>query len=79
MCGIVGYASRSLPVDRARVEAQRDSLTHRGPDDHGSWLATDCTAALGHRRLSIIDLSPAGRQPMVDSTGELEIVFNGEI
>ena len=79
MCGIVGYASRSVPVDRARVEAQRDSLTHRGPDDQGSWLATDCTAALGHRRLSIIDLSPAGRQPMVDSTGELEIVFNGEI
>ena len=79
MCGIVGFASRSGVANRAQVEAQRDALVHRGPDDHGSWLASDCTAALGHRRLSIIDLSPAGRQPMVDATGELEIVFNGEI
>jgi len=79
MCGIVGFASRSGVANRAQVEAQRDALVHRGPDDQGSWLASDCTAALGHRRLSIIDLSPAGRQPMVDATGELEIVFNGEI
>ena len=57
----------------------RDTLRHRGPDDEGVWLSPDARVALGHRRLSIIDLSPAGRQPMTDGSGSLQIVFNGEI
>ena len=54
-------------------------LTHRGPDDEGAWSSSDGRVSLGHRRLAIIDLSAAGRQPMTDGTGQLQIVFNGEI
>ena len=57
----------------------RDSLRHRGPDDAGVWWSEDGRVGLGHRRLAIIDLSAAGRQPMTDATGRLQIVFNGEI
>jgi asparagine synthase (glutamine-hydrolyzing) len=57
----------------------RDTLTHRGPDDAGLWWSQDRCLGLAHRRLSIIDLSPAGHQPMTDQTGRLQIVFNGEI
>jgi len=53
------------------------SLIHRGPDDHGYWADGHC--ALGHRRLAIIDLSPAGRQPMANPDGGLQLTFNGEI
>ena len=56
----------------------RDALTHRGPDDAGEWWSEDGCVGLGHRRLSIIDLSSAGHQPMADASGELWIVFNGE-
>jgi asparagine synthase (glutamine-hydrolysing) len=61
------------------MEAARDRLKHRGPDDAGLWVSGDGRVALGHRRLSIIDLSPAGHQPMVSEDGRLAIVFNGEI
>jgi asparagine synthase (glutamine-hydrolysing) len=54
-------------------------MAHRGPDDAGVWWSADGRVGLGHRRLSIIDLSPAGHQPMQDVTGSLTIVFNGEI
>lgn len=54
-------------------------MRHRGPDDDGEWWAPDGRVGLGHRRLAIIDLSSAGHQPMLDATGELCIVFNGEI
>lgn len=54
-------------------------MTHRGPDSAGLWWSEDGTVGLAHRRLSIIDLSPAASQPMVDSTGTLTIIFNGEI
>ncbi len=54
-------------------------MLHRGPDDAGEWWSTDGCVGLGHRRLAIIDLSPAGHQPMLDVTGELAITFNGEI
>ncbi len=54
-------------------------MTHRGPDDIGEWWSADGCVGLGHRRLAIIDLSPAGHQPMQDASGELCIVFNGEI
>ena len=57
----------------------RDTLRHRGPDDKGLWSATDGSVVLGHRRLSIIDLSPAGHQPMADASGGYQLVFNGEI
>jgi asparagine synthase (glutamine-hydrolysing) len=56
-----------------------DSLAHRGPDDAGVWIDPEAGVALGHRRLSIVDLSPAGRQPMISESGRYIIVFNGEI
>ncbi len=79
MCGIVGVASPAPIVERDWLGAGRDALHHRGPDDAGEWWAPDGRVGLGHRRLAILDLSPAGRQPMADATGELRIVFNGEI
>ena len=78
MCGIVGLAGDKLP-SRELLLRMRDALRHRGPDDEGEWWADDGRVALAHRRLSIIDLSPNGRQPMADGTGRLQIVFNGEI
>jgi asparagine synthase (glutamine-hydrolysing) len=79
MCGIVGMASIA-PVDqRAWLAAGRDAMRHRGPDDAGEWWSADGRVGLGHRRLSIIDLSSGGHQPMVDRAGDLTITFNGEI
>lgn len=79
MCGIVGVAS-SEPVKRRDWLAQgRDALRHRGPDDAGEWWSADGRVGLGHRRLAILDLSPAGHQPMLDEQGELVVVYNGEI
>src|SRR5262245_46724105 len=57
----------------------RDTVTHRGPDDAGLYISPDRRVGLGHRRLSIIDLSPAGRQPMTNEDGSVWITFNGEI
>lgn len=79
MCGLVGIASVSTQTNRAWLAIGRDALTHRGPDDAGEWWSDDGRVGLAHRRLSIIDLSPAGHQPMHDATGALSIVFNGEI
>jgi asparagine synthase (glutamine-hydrolysing) len=78
MCGIAGIvASDRLQADeRARVELMRDVIAHRGPDDAG--LFCDEQAALGHRRLSIVDLA-AGHQPLANETDDVWIVFNGEI
>jgi asparagine synthase (glutamine-hydrolysing) len=81
MCGIAGIVriDGTLAVEKERifVRDMTDSISHRGPDD--SDVYADENVALGHRRLSIIDLSEAGRQPMFDSTGRFGIVFNGEI
>jgi asparagine synthase (glutamine-hydrolysing) len=66
-------------VHRPPLEAMRDAMRHRGPDDAGLHWSADGRVALAHRRLSIIDLSPLGHQPMADPSGELWIVFNGEI
>jgi asparagine synthase (glutamine-hydrolysing) len=79
MCGIVGIASAARPVSPELVAAMRDTLRHRGPDDEGLWRSEDGAVVLGHRRLSIIDLSPGGHQPMADAAGDCRIVFNGEI
>lgn len=78
MCGIVGVAG-DVRISRECLIAMRDTLRHRGPDDQGAWWSTDGRVGLGHRRLAIIDLSAAGRQPMTDAAGALQIVFNGEI
>jgi asparagine synthase (glutamine-hydrolysing) len=79
MCGIIGIASQKNLPDRSWLAVGRDAMRHRGPDDAGEWWSPDGRVGLGHRRLAIIDLSPAGHQPMQDTTGGLCIVFNGEI
>src|SRR5439155_16366569 len=79
MCGIAGLLQRSAPVQAAAVLRMRDALIHRGPDDAGLYFSSDGRVGLGHRRLSIIDLSPLGHQPMSNEGGTLWIVFNGEI
>ena len=79
MCGIVGIASQTPIAQRAWLAAGRDAMIHRGPDDAGEWWSADGRVGLAHRRLSIIDLSSAGHQPMHDKSGGLSIVFNGEI
>jgi asparagine synthase (glutamine-hydrolysing) len=79
MCGIVGIAASSRPVSVDVVTGMRDTLLHRGPDDAGLWRETDGTVVFGHRRLSIIDLSSGGHQPMADASGDCHVVFNGEI
>ena len=79
MCGFVGFlalSDESAPT-REWVTSLIDTLAHRGPDDHGVLIAG--RAALGFRRLAILDLSPAGHQPMTSADGTLSLVFNGEI
>jgi len=78
MCGIVGIAGE-VKIGHELLLAMRDSMQHRGPDSAGAWWSADRRVGLGHRRLAIIDLSPAGAQPMTDATGSLQITFNGEI
>ena len=83
MCGIAGLidASRSTPPDRlaALAESMADTLAHRGPDDADIWVELESGIAFGHRRLSIIDLSPEGRQPMLSASGRFVLSYNGEI
>lgn len=79
MCGLVGIAATQPIADRAWLVAGRDAMSHRGPDDVGEWWSKDGRVGLGHRRLSIVDVSPLGHQPMQDDAKGLSIVFNGEI
>lgn len=81
MCGIVGTLSFTgqKPVEETKLERMRDEMAHRGPDGAGSWISPDKTVALGHRRLSIIDLNAAANQPMGTLDNQVQIVFNGEI
>src|SRR3984885_4210662 len=79
MCGIIGIARKDPVRDRSWLVVGRDAMRHRGPDDIGEWWSPDGRVGFGHRRLSIIDLSPAGHQPMEDATGAIFIVLNGEI
>ena len=79
MCGIVGkiHFDPEHPVDPRQIRKMADSVRHRGPDDDGIW--TERNVGLGHRRLSIFDLSPSGRNPMCNEDETVWIVFNGEI
>src|SRR5260370_39717728 len=83
MCGFAGVIDfgRGTGEQALRVTVARmaDTLRHRGPDDAGVWVDAAAGVALGHRRLSILDLSPAAHQPMVSPSGRYVIVFNGEI
>ena len=73
MCGISGFTFR----DEGLIKKMNDAIRHRGPDDEGIFVSDD--VSLGHRRLSILDLSPAGHQPMSSDKGTLTVVHNGEI
>ena len=80
MCGIAGYLS--APGDRNAVQVLRgmgDKIAHRGPDDSGIWHDNEAGIGFTHRRLSVVDLSPAGHQPMVSASGRYVIIFNGEL
>jgi asparagine synthase (glutamine-hydrolysing) len=81
MCGIVGilHPSGRATIVSDVLHTMVNTLIHRGPDDSGAWLDANAGIALGHRRLSVIDLSPEGRQPMLSESGRYVIVFNGEI
>lgn len=82
MCGIAGifaYHAAALPVERAELRSIRDAMTARGPDGQGEWYSADGRVGFGHRRLSIIDLSERGAQPMTSADGALVVTFNGEI
>jgi asparagine synthase (glutamine-hydrolysing) len=78
MCGIYGaLAPHPVQVERCREQIRR--MAHRGPDDAGCWVSPEGRVVLGHRRLSILDLSQAGHQPMASPCGRFHVVFNGEI
>jgi asparagine synthase (glutamine-hydrolysing) len=81
MCGICGELTfdPSVPISADIITGMRDRLVHRGPDDCGTFVSGDGRAALGFRRLRIIDLSAAANQPMPNEDGTVQVVFNGEI
>jgi len=81
MCGLVGFLPGAITFgdDKALLCRMCNTLIHRGPDDSGVWVDETMGLALGHRRLSILDLSNAGHQPMLSSCGRFVIAFNGEI
>ena len=81
MCGITGFIQIHSDHEESslRLSGMLKSIHHRGPDDGGMWFDDYCGVALGHRRLSILDQSPAGHQPMASACGRYLIVFNGEI
>jgi len=78
MCGIVGMVSE-VPIEPADLVRARDALAHRGPDGAGIWLDAERRVGLAHRRLSILDLSSAGDQPMTTAEGTLWVTYNGEM
>lgn len=83
MCGFTGYlASSNNSFESSAQPVLRqmaDAIYHRGPDSDGYWFDSDAGIALAHRRLAIVDLSPAGAQPMVSNSGRYVMAFNGEI
>ena len=83
MCGLTGIWATTIGLSdiqlREDVGHMSAALEHRGPDDGGIWVSAECGLALGHRRLAILDLSPAGHQPMPSACGRFVLAFNGEI
>lgn len=79
MCGIAGIISQNGQIDKSALERLILTLGHRGPDDSGMWFDDEKKAALGHQRLSVIDLSSAGHQPMTYEKGRYVVTYNGEI
>jgi asparagine synthase (glutamine-hydrolysing) len=79
MCGILGFASDQVVKNCNKILDGAELLNHRGPDDSGDWLSEDGRIGFAHRRLSIVDLTNRGRQPMTDFNNRFTIVFNGEI
>ena len=78
MCGVCGIVSAGR-VDGAVLRAMSRTIAHRGPDDEGQWIDREAGVGLGHRRLSIVDLSPLGHQPMESANGRWMLSYNGEI
>ena len=83
MCGIAGFLSPKMvgkaPLISEIVREMTSHIRHRGPDGEGSWVDADHGLGFGHARLSILDLSDAGKQPMASSCGRMMLTFNGEI
>jgi asparagine synthase (glutamine-hydrolysing) len=81
MCGICGMLRLpgGPPLDPGLTRRMADRIAHRGPDDAGEWMDAGANVALGHRRLSIVDLSPAGHNPMANEDGTVWITYNGEV
>ena len=77
ICGILDYSGKQ--VDEKLINIMRDTMVHRGPDDAGTYMSADGRVGFGHRRLSIIDLSSHGHQPMSNEDGSIWITYNGEI
>jgi asparagine synthase (glutamine-hydrolysing) len=78
MCGIAGIAAKSA-INRDAVPAMISRMGHRGPDGEGLWHSDDRRVVFGHTRLAVIDISDAGAQPMLDPSGQVALVYNGEI
>jgi asparagine synthase (glutamine-hydrolysing) len=79
ICGVLAFQGDNFEVTPEYLSRMRETMAHRGPDGAGLWIAPDRRVGLGHRRLSIIDLSHAASQPMSNEDGSLQLVFNGEI
>ena len=80
MCGFAGYLTPSTMNQAAFIlQSMGNAIKHRGPDDKGIWYDNNAGIGLTHQRLSIVDLSAAGHQPMTSHSGRFVLVFNGEI
>src|SRR5438270_367582 len=82
MCGINGalvFGDTAFHVTAPYITSMRDTMRHRGPDGAGLWISRDCRVGLGHRRLSIVDLSSTAGQPMANEDESLWLTYNGEI
>ena len=78
MCGIAGFCGHTAD-NQVQIKRMCDNMIYRGPNAEGCWLSPDGTVTLGHRRLSILDLSSNGAQPMQSASGRFVISYNGEI
>lgn len=79
MCGITGFLLSSGGFPAGAIDRMTDSMVHRGPDDRGTWAELNSGIAFGHRRLSILDISPLGRQPMASNCERYVLCYNGEV